>query len=45
MNGFFGPLVAAVDHMTREGFLRDDARALLRVSHDAGLLLDSLLSV
>jgi uncharacterized protein (TIGR00730 family) len=44
VEGFFAPLVAAVDHMVSEGFLGADARALLHLETDPARLLDALLA-
>jgi uncharacterized protein (TIGR00730 family) len=40
--GFFDPLLAWVDHMVREGFVRPRHRGLLRVEADVEALLDRL---
>jgi len=41
-DGYFGPLVALVDHAIAEGFVPADQRALLVVRRDAEELLDAL---
>ncbi len=40
--GFFSPLVAFLDTMVAEGFLRPETRALLQVDREAASLLDRL---
>jgi uncharacterized protein (TIGR00730 family) len=43
VDGFFEPLVAALDHLVEEGFLTPWARSLLVVDDDPRSLLDRLL--
>lgn len=38
--GFFNPLLAYLDHIVKEGFVSDKARALIRVYDDVELMLD-----
>ncbi|MBD2451551.1 TIGR00730 family Rossman fold protein [Nostoc sp. FACHB-152] len=40
--GFFNPLLAYLDHIVKEGFVSDKARALIRVYDDVELMLDQL---
>lgn len=40
--GFFDSLLAMFDHATREGFIRPDHRAMLRVSSEPNALLDDM---
>lgn len=40
--GFYDGLLAMFDHATREGFIRPDHRAMLRVAEDVGELLDAM---
>jgi uncharacterized protein (TIGR00730 family) len=42
VGGFFEPLLAMMDRMVREGFVRPDQREALKVHADAGGLLDAL---
>ncbi|MFP5299019.1 MAG: TIGR00730 family Rossman fold protein [Actinomycetota bacterium] len=44
VNGFFDPLMAFLDHATREGFIREEYREMLRSSSDPSELLDHLVS-
>jgi uncharacterized protein (TIGR00730 family) len=40
--GFYDPLLALVDHMAREGFVRPQQRAMVLVDDDPDALLDRL---
>jgi uncharacterized protein (TIGR00730 family) len=40
--GFFDPLLAWIDHMIREGFVKERYRGLLRVANDPEGLLEQL---
>jgi uncharacterized protein (TIGR00730 family) len=40
--GFYDPLLALVDHMAREGFVRAQQRAMVVVADEPGALLDRL---
>jgi len=40
--GFFAPLLAMADAMVREGFVKKEHRALVKVHADPGALLDAL---
>ena len=42
VDGFFGPLLAMLDHAVAAGFIRPDHRNMLRVSEDPATLLDDL---
>ena len=42
VGGFFDPLLAMLDHMTEQGFLRDAHRRMLVVDDDPERLLDRL---
>ena len=42
VHGFFGPLLAMLDHAVDAGFIRPQHRAMLRVSDDPGTLVDDL---
>ncbi len=42
--GYYDPLLAMVDHMLNEGFVRPQHRALITVADDAESLLDALAS-
>lgn len=44
VNGFFDPLMAFLDHVTQEGFIRDEYRGMLRSSSDPAELLDHMIS-
>jgi uncharacterized protein (TIGR00730 family) len=44
VGGFFDPLLAMLDHMTAQGFLRDAHRRMLVVDDDPERLLDRLAS-
>jgi uncharacterized protein (TIGR00730 family) len=43
VGGFYGPLVAALEHAASEGFVRPRDRARLRVERDLSALLPALL--
>jgi uncharacterized protein (TIGR00730 family) len=40
--GYYDPLLATLDHMTREGFVRPQQRAMVLVADDPAALLDRL---
>jgi uncharacterized protein (TIGR00730 family) len=42
VDGFFGPLLAMLDHAVEAGFIRPQHRSMLRVGDDPGTLLDDL---
>ncbi len=42
VDGFFRPLLGAMDAMVREGFVRPDHRAMVTVATEPGALLDTL---
>ena len=42
IDGFFGPLIAMLDHAVAEGFVRPEHRALLLTADAPGPLLDAL---
>lgn len=45
VDGYYAPLVAFLDHATREGLLRPEYRAMLFVERETEALLDRLASV
>jgi uncharacterized protein (TIGR00730 family) len=40
--GYYGPMLAMLEHAAREGFLRSDPREVLVVEEDPGMLLDRM---